>query len=391
MKVAMVDPSLFTGRYDDSLCAAIGAQGHDVTLYGRPLRHTDAIQPQRYAYSKRYFRIGETLRPLIGEGAAFRAIKAAEYLADSVIGPKPAADVVHFQWLPFAPADRHILRRLHAAGAPLVHTVHNASAYHGDAALQGRGYASLLDRFDRLIVHGEATRDSLIAKGVAEDHIAIIPHPPMRLAPSTEESRAAVPKAKLPRLLFFGIIRPYKGLDLLMDACMSLWKSGAQFELAIAGKPYMDIAPLIAAVCQAGFGDHLLTDLGFLEESRLSAWIESADILVFPYRHIDSSGAFLSALHHGKATVCTTTGLFGTLPLDPEGKPPVTLVPTEDALALAQSLLPLVESAAIRREMGARAAALGQRLGSWDKAGSLTVDVYRQAQERVAKRKGARR
>lgn len=379
----MIDPSLFTGRYDDSLCAAIGEQGHDVTLFGRPLRHTDAFRPRSYRYSKRYFRISETLRPLIGEGAPFRAIKAAEYMADSLIGPAPKADVVHYQWLPFAPADRQILRRLSKAGVPLVHTVHNATAYHGDAAIQGRGYAALLARFDALIVHGETTRGALMGQGIAADRIAVVPHPPMQLAPSTEQSRAAVPQPARPRVLFFGTIRPYKGLDILLDACIALWKNGANFELAVAGKPFMDVSPLFNRVRALGFGDYLRTDLGFLEESRLTAWIESADILVFPYRHIDSSGAFLSTLHHGKATICTRTGMIGTLPPDPQGNPAVLLIPPEDAPALAHSLLPLIESAAIRREMGARAAALGQRLGNWNEAGSLTVDVYRQAQVRA--------
>lgn len=386
MKVAMVDPSLFTGRYDDSLCAAIGRQGHDVTLLGRPLRRTDAIVPQGYAYARRYFRVGEALRPAIGEGALFRGVKAGEYMADCLIGPRPRADVVHYQWLPFAPADRHILRRLRQFGAALVHTVHNASAYHGDATVQGSGYYALLDKFDRLIVHGEATRDALLAQGLPLDRIAIVPHPPMRLAPSTQASRAAVPAKKLPRVLFFGTIRPYKGLDLLIDACLWLWRKGARFELAIAGKPFMDVAPMLASVVDAGFGDLLCKDLGFLKEPQLTAWIESADILAFPYRHIDSSGAFLSTLHHGKPTICTDTGLFGSLPRTMDGDAPVVLVPCEDMPALAQSLLPLVESAAIRRDMGARAAALGRRMGDWNEAGSLTVDVYRQA---IAARRAA--
>ncbi|MGK2909381.1 MAG: glycosyltransferase [Sphingobium sp.] len=386
MKVAMVDPSLFTGRYDDSLCAAIGRQGHDVTLLGRPLRRTDAIVPQGYAYAHRYFRVGEALRPVIGEGALFRGIKAGEYLADCLVGPKPRAEVVHYQWLPFAPADRHILRRLRRSGAALVHTVHNASAYHGDAKVQGSGYAALLGQFDRLIVHGQTTRDALVEAGVALDRIAIVPHPPMRLAPSTQASRAVVPTAALPRVLFFGTIRPYKGLDVLVDACLALWREGVRFELAIAGKPFMDVAPMLASIEGAGFGDFLRTDFGFLEEPQLTAWIESADILAFPYRHIDSSGAFLSTLHHGKATICTETGLFGALPRTAEGDAPVVLVPCDDVPALAQSLLPLVESAAIRRDMGARAAALEQRRGDGNEAGSLTVDVYRQA---IAARRAA--
>lgn len=381
MKIAMVDPSLFTGRYDDSLCAALGAQGHDVTLLGRPLRTTDAILPQNYRYSPRYFRVGETARRFVGEGLQFRAIKAAEYFADCLIGAKPSADVVHYQWLPFAPADRHILRRLSHTGVPLVHTVHNASAYHGDANLQGRGYAELLDHFDRLIVHGQTTKDALVSKGFASERIAIIPHPPMQLAPATDASRAAVPPSQSPRILFFGTIRPYKGLDLLIEACLALWRKGAQFELAIAGKPFMDIAPMLASVTDAGFAQSLHTDFGFLEESRLSAWIESADVLVFPYRHIDSSGAFLSALHCGKAMVCTDTGLFSSL----RDEDAVALVPCENADALAQSLLPILQSAAIRHEMGNRAAALGHRLGNWDKAGSATVDIYQQAQAIAAR------
>lgn len=379
MKIAMIDPSLFTGRYDDSLCTAIAAQGHEVTLIGRPLRATDAMRSQGYVYAPRYFRIGEGLRPVIGEGKVFRAIKAAEYFIHCLTGPRPRADVVHYQWLPFAPADRFVLRRLRAAGVPLVHTVHNASAYHGDAALQGRGYAALLAQFDRLIVHGEGTRDALLAGGTGAERIGIVPHPPMRLAPATAESRAQVPPPRAPRILFFGTIRPYKGLDLLVDACVRLWQAGKDFELAIVGKPFMDIAPILQPVHTAGCADRLQCDLGFLKEDRLSAWMESADIMAFPYRHIDSSGAFLSALHHGKAMVCTATGLFATLPPDASGSPPVALAPVEDAAALAAALLPLVESPAIRRDMGVRAAALGESLGTWDKAGSATVKIYEQA------------
>ncbi|RVT41011.1 glycosyltransferase [Sphingobium algorifonticola] len=388
MRVAMIDPSLFTGRYDDSLCAAIAAQGHAVTLLGRPLRATDALIPAGYRYTPRYFRLGERLRPLIGEGVSFRAIKAADYMIDCLIGSLPCADVVHYQWLPFAPADRHGLRRLRARGVPLVHTVHNATAYHGDAAVQGHGYMRLLAQFDRLIVHGAATRDALVAAEIAPERIGIVPHPPMRLAPATAQSRAQVPPPRAPRILFFGTIRPYKGLDLLIDACLRLWRDGATFELAIAGKPFVDMAAMLRPVHASGYADRLHCDLGFLGEDRLSAWMESADIMVFPYRHIDSSGAFLSALHHGKAMVCTATGLFASLPPDASGSPPVTLVPIEDAAALAQALLPLVGSTAIRQAMGARAAALGESLATWDKAGSATVDIYRQAQAHVATGRG---
>lgn len=386
MKVAMLDPSLFTGRYDDGLCAALAEAGHDVALFGRPMRDTDAIRPQGYRYCRRFFRASERLRPLLGEGTAFRVLKAGEYGAACVSGPLDGiadADVVHVQWLPLATADRHLLRRLRrrASRPALVHTVHNARAYHGDdarAAVQGRGYRALLDLFDALIAHGPETRDALLEQGLPASSIHIVPHPPMRLAEARTDDLAAVSVPELPRILFFGTIRPYKGVDLLVEACLLLWTAGHRFQLELAGKPFMDISPLLSRVEKTRFRSMLRTDLGFLREERLDAHLRRADILVFPYRHIDSSGAFLSALHYGKAMVASATGMFAALP-DVEGEAAISLTPPGDAAALAKALLPLIESPAIRHAAGARALALGHRLGSWKEAAVQTVRVYKAA------------
>src|SRR3546814_3359356 len=86
MKVAMCDPSLFTGRYDDSLCAAMAGEGAEVALLGRPMRATDAIVPRGYRYEPRFFRRSEALRRRMGEGRAFRLLKAAEYGLSCVLG-----------------------------------------------------------------------------------------------------------------------------------------------------------------------------------------------------------------------------------------------------------------------------------------------------------------
>lgn len=370
----MLDPSLFTGRYDDSLCEALGAIGVDVTLYGRPMRMTDAIEPKDYRYEPRFFRQSEALRRSAGEGRLFRAVKAMEYAATCVcgdIGDMCAADIVHSQWLPLAPADRLMLRRL-SGRSKLVHTVHNAEAYHADAGLQGRGYRSLLDQFDALIVHGATTRDALVGQGVDPARIHLTPHPPMRLAMASRDDLQSVPAAAArPRILFFGTIRPYKGVDLLIEACVALWEAGLEFELAIAGKPFMDVAPLLGTVEQAGFKDRLLIDLGFLTEGRLDAHMARADIIAFPYRHIDSSGAFLSALHHGKAMVTSDAGMFAHVPDGVTAR-----ASAGNAEALAQALLPLIESAAIRQSMGERARIHGEAMGNWKDMAVATIAIY---------------
>lgn len=369
----MLDPSLFTGRYDDSLCAALAGEGADVTLCARPMRTTDAIEPQGYSYAPYFFRRSEALRDRLGEGRAFRLAKAAEYGLSCALGdltPLAAADVVHVQWLPLAPADQLMLRRLKGRAA-LVHTVHNADAYHADAGVQGRGYRALLDQFDALIVHGDTTRAALVGQGIDPARIHVTPHPPMRLAVASPADLAAIPDPAMPRILFFGTIRPYKGVDLLIDACLQLWQSGHAFELVLAGKPFMDVAPLLEKVRAAGFADRLLTDFGFLTEGRLDAHMAKADIIAFPYRHIDSSGAFLSALHHGKAMVTSDAGMFGQLP---DGV--ATRFPVGNATALAQALLPLVQSAAIRQEQGARTRAHGAKMGDWTDMAVATIGIY---------------
>ena len=387
MKIAMLDPSLFTGRYDDSLCAALAQRGHAVRLLGRPMRATDAIVPRGYDYAPRFFRVGEGARGLLGEGLLGKAVKAGEYSVDALAGPLGAfnAEVVHAQWLPFAWADARLLARLRKRAA-LVHTVHNAQAYHGDAtaAVQGRGYMSLLPRFDALIVHGEATRAALEGQGIDMNRVHLVAHPPMKLAAATPADLAAVPAKtpNVPRIVFFGTIRPYKGLDLLVEAAINLWKDGYNFELAIAGKPFMPVEALFGRIRGASFAHRLVTDLGFLPESRLDAHLSRADIIAFPYHSIDSSGAFLSALGYGAAMVTSDAGMFGELK-DSD----VVRFPIGDANALTEALRPLVSEAPLREQFAAAAKGLDARLGNWGQAAVATEGVYESALDRFAARR----
>lgn len=388
MKVAMLDPSLFTARYDDSLCAALAQRGHDVRLVARPMRETDAIVPRGYEYVPRFFRVGEFARGLVGEGLPGKVVKALEYSLDAMLGSHRAldAELVHAQWLPFAWADGRLLNRLRGRTA-LVHTVHNAQAFHGDAtaAVQGRGYLALLRHFDALIVHGEATRAAIEGRQIEMDRVHLVPHPPMQLAEATPEDLAAVPPkaGNVPRVLFFGTIRPYKGLDLLIEAAINLWKDGHDFELAIAGKPFIPVEAQLGKIRGAGFSHRLIADLGFLPESRLDAHLKRADIIAFPYRSIDSSGAFLSALGYGAAMVTSDAGMFGEL-----GKGDVARFPAGDATALTEALRPLVGGVAARALFSKAAKALDARLGGWSHAAADTERVYEAALANFAERKG---
>jgi len=190
-----------------------------------------------------------------------------------------------------------------------------------------------------------------------------------------------VPKPAVPRILFFGTIRPYKGLDLLIDAALALWREGLDFELAIAGKPFMPIEPMLAPIQEAGFGHRLVTDLGFLTEGRLDAHLQAADMIAFPYRSIDSSGAFLSALHYGKALVTSDAGMFKGLKADL-----VARFPAENVDALTTSLRFLICDVATRQAIGHAAAALSSCSSDWATAAQATEEAYHVARAQLAHR-----
>ncbi len=373
MKLVMADPSLFTGRYDDALCGALAARGHDVLLAGRPMRATDAITPAGYTYAPRFFRFAER-----APSPLRRVAKAVGYACDSLVGSTAIFDgaaVVHWQWLPFAAADAHWLKRL-APRHALVHTVHNARPFHGNGgreAMQARGYFDLLGRFDALIVHGEQTRAALVEAGVTRP-VHIAPHPPMRLAPARDEDLRAVPASPRPRILFFGTIKPYKGFDLLIDAALALWGEGLDFDLAVAGQPFMPVDAILDRVRQAEWGDRLILELGFLPEPRLDAHLGRADIVVFPYRHIDSSGAFLSALGYGAAMVTSDCGMFGEL-----ADESVARFASGDGAALTERLRFLLTAPGERARLGQAGDALKDSLGSWDRTAELTEAAYADA------------
>lgn len=128
----------------------------------------------------------------------------------------------------------------------------------------------------------------------------------------------------------------------------------------VAGRPFFDLAPLLAEIEASPWRDRFLFDLGFLPEARLAARIAAADIVVFPYREIDGSGALAATARFGKAIVATAVGTFA----EPPARACLELVPPEDPAALAERSRTLIEVPARRAEAAARAARLGELLPS---------------------------
>jgi glycosyltransferase involved in cell wall biosynthesis len=174
-----------------------------------------------------------------------------------------------------------------------------------------------------------------------------------------------------PVILFFGLLRPYKGIDTLLEAFAAV--DGA--ELWIVGRPRMDVEPLREAASRAKGPVRFLSR--FVEDAEIPAILRRADLLVLPYRDAEHSGVLYAGLALGVPMVLSEVGGFPEVAAHGAAR----LVPPDDPAALREALADLVGDEEARRRLAdaARAAAAGPY--SWDTAAERTMALYEELLE----------
>jgi glycosyltransferase involved in cell wall biosynthesis len=357
VRVHIVDPSAYTPPYDHELCAALARAGADVELYTSRFAHGEVPAAEGYSRYELFYRVSRNAR----DARVRRALKLAEHVPDMLAyrSRARAADVVHFQWLPVQRLDSHLLPR----GRPLVLTAHDILPREprtGQVSAQRRLY----ERFDAIVVHTEHGRARLEHEiGVPRERVHVIPHGALthlRTGPV-----ATPPWAKVaPVALFFGLLRPYKGLEVLIEA----WRGIETAELWIVGMARMDTSALHAvAPANVRFLERFVT------EAELRACFEAADVVVLPYREIDQSGVVFTALAFGRPLVLSDAGGFAELAATGAAH----VVPAGDAVALHDALAQVLDDGTRREEMARRARKLVERDYSWETIAARTLALYR--------------
>ncbi len=366
MRVHIVDPSAFTPPYDHALSAALAAAGAEVELYTSRFAYGAVPPPQGYLRRESFYPIAARVR----DARLRRAVKLAEHVPDMLAYRRAArsADVVHFQWLPVQHLDGHLLpaRLGSPRGRPLVVTAHDVLPREPRVG-QRDAQRRLYDRFDAVIVHSEHGRARLTGElGLEANRVHVIPHGAFaHLLPQDPAApRAPLPfDAEKPVVLCFGLIRPYKGIDLLLEA----WRGLDAAELWIVGMPRIDIAALAAG---APPGVRLLPR--YVDDSELAAIFARADLVVLPYREIDQSGVLATALAFGRPMLLSDVGGFPEVAATGAAR----TFRAGDVRALRYALMTLLEDPAALAAMAeaSRAAAAGPY--SWRTVAERTLTLY---------------
>jgi glycosyltransferase involved in cell wall biosynthesis len=413
MHVHIVDPSAYTPPYDHALCRALGEAGADVALFTSRFAY-DAVAPaESYRRREFFYRVAHRGRAVGPRSRVRLASKAAEHVPDMLRYRRAAraADVAHFQWLTVQPLDVHLLPRRQptARGRPkLVLTAHDVLPREprpGQLAAQRRLY----ERMDAVVVHSEHGRRRLLDElGLADELVHVIPHGVLRPWEGLGSARAAgglsgdrtpggsppsdgeagAESARLPAgfgdaegpvVLFLGLLRPYKGLDVLLRA----WRETAHgerragmrgAELWIVGMPRMDPAPLYAAAQAAervGAGRVRLLPR-FVSGVETGAFMRRASLVVLPYREIDQSGVLFTALGAERPLLLSDAGGFPEVAATGAAH----TAPAGDSAALATALSELLGATATLERMAdcARRAVAGPY--SWEAIGRAHLELY---------------
>ena len=240
------------------------------------------------------------------------------------------ADVTHLQWLTLPALDAHLL-----PGRPRVWTVHDPPPQGGGR----RAWAAAAARMDAIVVHSGAGADAVIDRlGVDPERVRVIPHGAFDHLTRLERETplpAELADAEKPVILLFGLIRPYKGVDLALEAFREI----PEAELWIVGRAMMDVEPLRELARSAPPSSRVRFLPRFITDPEIPALFRRADVVALPYREADQSGVLYTALAFGKAIVATDVGGFPDVAAH-DGA--LRLVPAGDAAALAAALADVV-------------------------------------------------
>jgi glycosyltransferase involved in cell wall biosynthesis len=359
VRVHIVDPSAYTPPYDHALCTALAAQGADVELHTSRFAYGPLPEPVGYARREDFYsRAARARNP-----RARRAVKLVEHVPDMLAYRRRAkvADVVHFQWLALQYVDGVLLPR----GRPLVLTAHDVLPREprpGQRASQRRLYR----RFDAVVVHSEDGARRLERElGLPGGRVHVIPHGALEhLTAASSAAPAPAPAGNgIRRVLFFGLLRPYKGLDVLLEA----WEGIEGAELWIVGMPRMDTSELRA---RGGASVHFVER--FVDDGELAEHFRRADLVVLPYREADQSGVLATALAFGTPLLLSDVGGFPEVARTGAAR----CVAAGDADALRRELRGLLGDPDARAQMRVRARAAAEGPYSFQTAARATLELY---------------
>jgi len=388
MRVWVVDPSNYTPYYDYSLCKALRETGCEVRLITSDFLY-DEIPNQDLPVSYLFFR-GFQLSlldraPFVRAPGLRRVLKALEYPLDLFSLVQKAKtlkpDIVHFQWVVLPSLDHLLFRRLKKLGSKLVYTVHELLPYKAKPWHYSQ-YAALYATADQIIVPSHSGKAELLqcfALDPAKVHVIPLGNLDDFGGQAIDKEKAKASLGIAPEqctVLFFGRLRPTKGVEYLLRAFPLVKARIPEAKLLIAGNPGEGLSAFQRLVADSGSGADVFLRLGFVPQDEVATLFSAADVVVLPYTWAYHSALLVTAYTFGRPVVTTAVG---GLPEDVDEGRSGYVVPPKDAEKLAAAICAVLADEGRRSEMGQWARHLAETKHAWPNIARATLEVYRAA------------
>jgi glycosyltransferase involved in cell wall biosynthesis len=322
--------------FDHRLAKEFIEHGYDCQIYSFSLQYPNFLFPGKTQYTDEVPPAGIKIVSAINSMNPFNWIKVGNRIKKE----KPDVIVVRY-WLPFmGPALGTILRRVkknrHTKIICIADNVIPHEHRPGDKAFT----KYFLKTCDGFIAMSEKVLSDL-RQFEKEKPAKLVPHPlydnfgePVSKMNARKELGIGNSESVI---LFFGFIRKYKGLDILLDALRIIKQDInpqiSNLKLLIAGEFYEDRKPYLEQIDNLGIRDNVILRTNFIPDSQVKYYLCAADAVVQPYRSATQSGVTPLAYYFEKPMIVTNVG--GLPSLVPHEKAGLVAEPNAESLASA--------------------------------------------------------
>jgi D-inositol-3-phosphate glycosyltransferase len=318
--------------YNERLAKEFIDQGHDVTIYTFSLQYPGFLFPGKSQYSTEPAPVGIPIKIKINSINPLNWIKVGRELKKE----RPDLVIVKF-WIPFM--------------APCFGTICRI--------IRKNKHTKIVSILDNLIPHERRPGDLLFIRywvNSADGFIAMsrsvfseinqyvaanpkptlfCPHPLYdnfgKVIPKIEAKEHLGLDVKYSYILFFGFIREYKGLDILLKAFSDERLRTYPLKLIVAGEFYTDSKPYNDLIDKLNLKELVIMHNEFITDSQVSDYFCASDLVVQPYKSATQSGVSQIAYHFNRPMIITNVG--GLAEFVPNGKVGYVVAPKEKEIA----------------------------------------------------------
>ena len=297
--------------FDELFCKAFNEQGHDCEIISYSLQYPNFLFPG----STQFDTSGNApqkikIHTLINSVNPLSWIKTARFIKKQ----KPDFIVFRF-WIPFmGPALGSIARLIRKSGIKVLAITDNViphEARPGDVAFA----KYFINACDGFVTMSKAVMGDL-EKFTNTIHKKYLLHPLYTSFGEKLNKHDARIALGLPEdkqiVLFFGLIRKYKGLDMLLDAMNEL-KANPNIILVIAGEFYEDKQPYLDLIEKYQIRKQVILHAKFISNEDVKLYFSAADLVALPYRSATQSGVTQVSFHFEVPTLVTNVGGLGEI------------------------------------------------------------------------------